>query len=362
MVAQLRFLATDALLRWPLRWNDRRRNAAASAQGRILVAHSAVERPDGFRDFLRWTAAKLPQLRQRFEFRLLPCPPLDMSRYAAVVFWGGATLVERAPWLYRAALDLTGRAWAAGVPLVNPADLWANAVPSRAARLIAAAGLWTPRIYELNNLGDLLRRPDGSTLPLRVRDDDCRPHRSEPIRSADDIAAIRWRFRRPIAVESIDTGSAIGRWRRTYQYLAVGEVGLSRRLNVERIGGPLPAKFQRAIAGVYEAEFVATPNPHYAAFQEARRRLGFDLVAFDYAYDRAGQLMVLRADPFPDLNYSRDPSLRHTIPVVERAFAALARLYLERAGLAEPLLIEEILAETPSNSRATSQLRIAAAA
>ena len=138
---QLANRATEWVLRWPWQWADRIRNTRAAGDSRILIVHSSLERPAGLHRFLRWTAADFPELRQAFEFRLLSSEPIDVSRYQAIAFWGGATLVNRAPWLFRAALELTAKAWTAGVPTINSADFWPNAVPTRAAQLLAAAGL-----------------------------------------------------------------------------------------------------------------------------------------------------------------------------------------------------------------------------
>ena len=189
--AQLRVRAAEALLRWPVRWLDSRRNARASGERRILVAHSALERPAGLRQFLTWTEANVPTLRQALEFQQLSRQPIDVSKYGVVAFWGGATLIDRAPWLFRAALELAGRALASGVATINSPDFWPNAIPTRAAKLLATSGLRTPRICALRGESDRGRDCGGLPWPVYVRDDSCR--KAEPILARDTAElSTRW--------------------------------------------------------------------------------------------------------------------------------------------------------------------------
>ena len=100
-------------------------------------------------------------------------------------------------------LELTAKAWTAGVPTINSADFWPNAVPTRAAQLLAAAGLRTPQIWALSNDADSAVRSGDLAIPVVVRDDRCQAAGSI---LASDMAALtraRNRFRRPIAVEAV---------------------------------------------------------------------------------------------------------------------------------------------------------------
>lgn len=362
MSAQLANRATEWVLRWPWLWANRIRNARAAGDCRILIVHSSLERSAGLRRFLRWTAVSLPELRQMFEFRLLSSGLIDLSRYRAIAFWGGATLVDRAPWLFRAALELTARAWTAGVPTINSADFWPNAVPTRAAKLLAAAGLRTPQIQALSDDTGIAVCSGDPTFPVWVREDRCQAADTILARDTAELTRARRRFRRPIAVESVLSGAASDRLRRTCQYLAIGEVGFSCGLQIELAPQVQSRSEQRALAAVYQNEFITAPNPHHSAFQEAQRVLGLPVVRFDYTYDRAGRLVVLRIDPLPKLHFSRRAALDSTKQVSHWAYAAWARLLCDRASFPEPVLVREILAELPRDCSGERSLRLAVAA
>ncbi len=95
--------------------------------------------------------------------------------------------------------------------------------------------------------------------------------------------------------------------------------------------------------------FISRPDANHILFQRARRMLGLDVVGFDYAYDRVGRVVVWEANPFPDTNYPEDPRSRHIVPATQRTFAAMARLYLRRAGCDVPALLDDLLAEVPDD-------------
>ena len=199
-------------------------------------------------------------------------------------------------------------------------------------------------------------------IPVVVRDDRCQAAGSI---LASDMAALtraRNRFRRPIAVEAVLSGAARDRLRRTYQYLAIGDIGFSCGLQIEPAPQVPSRPEQRALAAVYQNEFTAAPNPHRSAFQEAQRMLGLTVVRFDYAYDRSGQFVVLQIDPFPKPHLAEKAALDSTRRISRCSNAAWARLFCDRAGLAEPALVGEILAELPRDCSAERPIRLAAAA
>ncbi len=362
MSAQLANRITEWVLRWPGQWTDHFHNARAGDDRRILIVHSSLERPSGLRRFLRWTGANLPELRQAFELRVLSSEPIDVSPYRAIAFWGGATLVDRAPWLFRAALELTARARAAGVPTINSADFWPSAVPTRAAKLLAAAGMRTPQIQALTNDAGSAVLSGDLILPVWVRDDRYLAAGSILASDMAELIRARRRFRRPIAVGSVLSGAASDRLWRKYQYLAIGDVGFSCGLQVEPASQLQSCPEQRALAAVYQNEFIAAPNPHQSAFQEAQRTVGLSVVRFDYTYDRSGRLVVLRIDPLPKLHFTEKAALDSTKQISRWAHAAWARLFCDRAGLSEPALVGEILAELPCDCSAERPIRLAAAA
>jgi hypothetical protein len=67
-------------------------------------------------------------------------------------------------------------------------------------------------------------------------------------------------------------------------------------------------------------------DPHHDAFVRARIALGLDSVAFDYAYDQRGELVVFEVNPFPGLwaPANEASGFEYMRPCRDRLFTALA--------------------------------------
>ncbi|MEM8884553.1 MAG: hypothetical protein AAGD14_10820, partial [Planctomycetota bacterium] len=153
-------------------------------------------------------------------------------------------------------------------------------------------------------------------------------------------------FVRPVALEYLDVRSPDGRFRK-YRYFAAGELGVSHHMQTAENWW---VKGDRLLHGdelrEEECAFLDVPNPHHEKLQAARRSLELDLVAIDYSIDRDGELVIWEANPYPSIHL---PSalvgrrLEHRIPSLERTLAAIAHLYLTRAGVDVPDRIGEYL-------------------
>ena len=321
----------DALWRLPLRLYDARRSRRCPPAERILIVQNTVKQRSITRDFSRWVERHVPELRARFEFRVLPTRIRDWSRYALVTFWGGDTLIDRAPWLYREAVRFTEACHAREIPVINPATRWLNAAKSRSAAIVAGAGLRTPRTCRVVDVESFMADRSGLPLPLLIREDRCHAQPSVLVRSHDELRRVGWRrFRNPIAVEFIDTRARGDCLYRKYRYIAVGGTGIAKHLMFRDDWEVRAEQAVDASTVAQEMAFISRPDANHILFQRARRMLGLDVVGFDYAYDRVGRVVVWEANPFPDTNYPEDPRSRHIVPATQRTFAAMARLYLRR--------------------------------
>ena len=192
---------------------------------------------------------------------------------------------------------------------------------------------------------DTDRLPPELESPIIVREDRGHGLTSLLVENVAQWAAIDWKlFKRPVAVEYIDTRSSHDGLYRKYRYVAAGEVGISRHLMANRQWEVRPR--QRVRSDPLRAEeiaYVNAPDPNHDMLQSARRALGLDIVGFDYSYDHDGNIVIWEANAFPDLDYPRQGSVDHIAAAVLRSFAAVARLYCVRAGLPVPSQVTALL-------------------
>ena len=152
----------------------------------------------------------------------------DWSRYALAVFWGGDTLIDKVPWLYREARRFTELCQSRGIPVVNPATRWQNVAKSRSSAIVAAAGLRTPRIERVHDVQQFV-----AIVPACR----CRSSFARTVATAASFAAGSQarrarthpvgRFRNPIAAEFIETCAVGQPLYCKYRYVAVGGTGIA---------------------------------------------------------------------------------------------------------------------------------------
>ncbi len=327
-------------IRWfPVKLNDARINRQWKASGeRFLVVRHAARQPYFYRQFLEFVAGNYPELRRLFELRLLPCRLHDPSKYVLQIPWIQDPLEDWSPRGYRQAWRLQRDCVRHGVPIVNRVDCHKNASKLEGARRIARAGFRTPRMAPIADVQHFRNTLCGLELPLLVRENHGHGGTSFLVRSPADIAEIPWhKYRCPLAVEFIDVSSPRDGAFRRYRFFTGGDIGISQTVQIS-LGWEARRRTRVAsnLADDEEYEYVTTPNPHREQFLEAREFLGLDLVAFDYSYDREGNIVVWEANPYPFVALSPLKNRVHAPWLTARTFAVMLSCYLQKAGLTLP--------------------------
>lgn len=312
---------------------------------RLLIVRHAAKNWYVFRDYLAWLQREFPEVRARFEFRLLPFRPADWSRYALHALWAGDTIAQWSPRGFNQAKELLDQCDQFGVPVINRVDQLANAAKALGAKLIRSTGIRTPQMVRIHNPQRFCRDFAGLAFPLLIREDRGHGQPTAFVASPDELRKLDLeRYREPIACEFIDVRDPRDGLYRKYRYLAAGEMGLPKHLIINDHWEVRPQRrVQTDATRREELAFLHEPDPNHALLQRARRALGLDVIGFDYSYDAQGRVVVWEANPYPDLNYPKNPWSRHIHFAVEKTFAAVTCLYLQRAGLAIPGRLEERL-------------------
>jgi hypothetical protein len=253
------------------------------------------------------------------------------------------------PATYARACTLAAGCDALGIPTINRVDRLANAVKSTAAKLIARAGVLTPRMEVIRDVHEFHETKMGLSLPLFVRED--WGHRGGMWR-ADTMDELRRlpvrRLTRPVAVEIVDVRDPRDGLHRKYRYIGAGDVGVSH--HVQTSSGWITRGENRVVTAATRAEeleYINHLDPRHDELQRARRALGLEIVAFDYGLTRDGRLIIWEANPFPHIKFSRR-GLTYRNSALHRTMLAIFRLYLSTAGLAVPRQIEDGLAYSES--------------
>jgi hypothetical protein len=316
----------------------------ATADERFLVVRHAGDRPHFYDVLLNWLETHYPRVRARFELQQITCHIRDWKPYVLHVPWLQDPVQAWSPTAYKQANRLATACRARAIPIVNPVDRLTNAGKEAGARTIGAMGIRTARIMRITDRREFRETRYGFDLPLIVRED---WRHGGFVCRADTPAEFRriplWKFKRPIVMEFIDVRDPHDGLCRKYRYVAAGDWGVPQSMH------PCKSWFAKGSYTEFndrlrdeEVAFISRPDPSHERLQAARRALGLDFLAFDYSYDRDGQLVVWEANPYPLIHFGSHHR-QHRWPAVRRVLAAMARLYLERAGLdVPPGLAEEL--------------------
>jgi len=321
----------------PLRqWlSDRLYTVWRRADGRrILVLRHRDQLHDYNDDLLAWLRRAAPAMAGLFELRRVGFVPKDPARYALLLPWLQDPLKEELPEAYEQAKRVEDAILLAGGAVSNPVDRLSNSIKSVASAKLRAAGVPMPRVAPLPRDR---RLPDGFCFPVIARED---RHHGGPMRLCRDeheLANVPWdALRHPVVVEYRDVRSADGRFRK-WRYVVAGDTGAPRHLVVSR---RWVVKAQRRVAddSILAEELAYTrerEDPNHALLVRGARALGLDVVAFDYARTREGELVVFEPNPFATLWASFNAETRYTYqrPCVERLYATLCAFWLERAKI-----------------------------
>ena len=331
----------------------------ARADERFLITRHPARTPRFYDVFLDWTQSRLPRVRGRFELHMLPLAVRNPSRYVLHVPWLQDPIQQWSAAVYEQAERLSAELDGHGIPTINPVDRLTNAAKSTGARLIAGAGIRTPRTVPIDDAERFRSSFLGLELPLIVREDwghsgDRAIEMGQVVRCDTPEAVEKVdleRFTRPVAMEFIETRDLHDGLYRTYRYVAAGGTGVALHLHVQ------DHWFVKGANQLYSEEireedlaYLSGPDSNHEVLQRARRALKLDFVAFDYSYDRGGRLVVWEANPYPFFHFIGGRRAYRT-PAIERAFAAILELYHSRAGLPVPEEVERLLAWPPNASR-----------
>ena len=321
---------------------DRERNASwSTAEGSILaVRHPMCQA--GFHDeYLTWLERNFASIRRRFRLALLPCREIDLDGVRLLATWLQDPIADWSPGALARAVALVERCAARGIPTVNHPSLLARASRLDTARRLAAAGIRTPRMLPVDAASAAVVRT-ALPGPILIREDG--GHRRPSLLVPPDRAiepSMLAAYRRPIAVEFVDTRSPDGLIRKR-RCLMLGDRAIAGHLIAAREwevrGGN---KVTSADLLEEEAAFIAESPDGAGEFRRAQAALGLDIAAFDYGRLPDGGTVVWEANPYPFIRFGRpDPELRFRDLAVHRCYGAMARLHLTRAGLPVPPAIE----------------------
>lgn len=325
--------------------------SATKRAERFLVSRYRARNPHFYDVILEWTETRAPEARARFEIWTLPFRAPDTTHCVLHVPWFQDPIQEWSMRTYEEILRVTAGLDQRGIPTINRVDRLLNASKSNGARLMGGAGVRTARTIPIDD-ADLFKETFcGLELPLLVREDwghaDALALRRGVIvrcNTRDEVHRVELgRFRRPVAVEFVETRDPRDGAYRKYRYVAAGERGVPHHLQAKdhwfvKGRGQLFSDALREEELVY----LSSADPNHDVLQSARRALGLDFVAFDYSYDRDGRIVVWEANPYPHIHFL--PGRRaYRRPAVERTLAAILHLYHVRAGLTVPDALGELL-------------------
>lgn len=302
---------------------------------RVLVVRHALFQRDFYQIIENWARHYLPD---RLDVQDLPFTLSDEAiakrTYGAMVPWLQDPVQQWSQETYDQTLRLESACDAQGLSVVNRVENLANAGKSRAARLMAEAGVQVPRMALITDVEEFRATLLGFPLPLFVREDwGHGGHMLLAETHAQARAIPVGLFKRPVAVQWIDTRGTDGLFRK-YRYLAAGDVGVSYHLHcsAQWINRPNDRIFNEETRAL-ELDYVGRLDEHHALFQRARRALALDMVAFDYALTRDDVPIVWEANPFPCIRRAPHKMFAYHELIAHRSIAAIVRLYLRAGGM-----------------------------
>ena len=189
---------------------------------------------------------------------------------------------------------------AAGGAVVNPVDQLSNSIKSVASARLRAAGVPMPRVAPLSEPRTL---PEGFAFPVIAREDRRHGGPMRLCRDEQELANVRWNeLHEPVVVEYRDVRSQDGRFRK-WRYVVAGEGGAPRHLVISRRWVVKAQRRVRTQAAIDEelAYTSSREDPNREILVRAAKALGLDVVAFDYARTRDGELVVFEPNPFATL-------------------------------------------------------------
>ena len=310
---------------------------------KFLVLRHGRYKPRRYDIILDWIAANLPEIRPYFELHQLPGRITDWSKYKLHLPWLQDPVQQWSIRAYNQACRISRQCDALNIPIINRVENLINASKSNGARIIGDAGIRTPRIVKITDFENFKKDLGGLEFPLIIRDD--WGHQGpmlliETLAQLNNISLAG--IIRPIAIEYINTQSEDGFYRK-YRYTITGDIGIPQSIHVQKHWQVRGEKTEYNDSLVKEEkDYLNNPDPNQDQLVTAYNALELDFVAFDYSYDQNEKLVVWEVNPYPYLHFLEYRRLYRN-KNIQKILAAITKMYLDKAGIANNLKIENIL-------------------
>lgn len=305
-------------------------------------------------------------LRARIVIHETGTPDPSLDDVGHVFFWLADPLKELYPLCHAEAVRIAAEAQRRGIGITNPPDALSNSIKSVQARLLAEAGIKTPRHAIFETSRELEEKIDSFNFPVLLKSD--RMHAQQGMRfcrTRDDLraAAKEAGSAFPLAVaEFIDTREGYSGknplWARFYhkkRTIVLGDIVHPRHTIFST--GPIVSLKTSTLAPFKSYGFVlrhALPlmmtarqsieednrfflegDTHGDLMRRVCETLGFATAAIDYSVEADGTAIIWEANPYFYLFSPRNyilPAERHFEERRERIFADAARFLARLAG------------------------------
>jgi len=302
---------------------------------RVLVVQHPQVRTGFYDEALEWARVNFPAVHALFDVRELPVRP-QWWAVRALIPWLQDPVEQWSAETFDATMELQAACDRRAIRVLNRVERLANAGKVEGAARMASTGLRVPRMVRILDAGEFRRDFGGLRFPIFIREDWGHGYPMLRLDTPEEarVAPLDG-FGRPVATELVDVREADGLCYK-YRYLACGNEGISHHLQASRAwitrGGN---RELNASTRQRELDYISRPDRHHERFQQARRALGLDFVAFDYGLDSRGEPIVWEANPFPHIQFARSTTAYRNA-AIERSVAAMFAMYLEAAALRVP--------------------------
>ncbi len=287
--------------------------------------------------FLDWVEAKHPEISQKIWLSRVPGKLPPLNNVSLLIPWFQDPLRERDPELFACVRNIEDKLIQQNRTVINPVSSLSLAIKSSALKLLSDQRLRTAQVVSISDPHRFHPEASGLRFPFIIRDDIGHGNEMFLVRTPAELNNIAWgELNLPIALEFINTLSPDGYYRK-YRMMVIGDTCLPRHLLISKIWNiRLKQRITDAWALKEERQFVE--GPHEGVSQlliEARRILGFDVVAFDLGIDHQGGIVIWEPNPFPMFWFERNEPFysQNDKYAIEKIYEALLQYYLKRSGI-----------------------------
>lgn len=317
------------------RRENRKWNSNPDAAKFLIVRHPG--KSPLFHDYLlQWMAEEVLHLRSDFALGLLPCRGVNPQNYLALAPWLQDPVED---WIdlnsFQRIADLENEFRNGNAVVINSVQHLKAGAKSNSSRIFQRCGVRTPKVVVIHDPATFDPRDFGLQFPFVIREDRRHAGPMRKVESSAELTRVNWEpFESPIAVEFIDVRDPHDGLCRKYRFVSAGDFGVPRHLIVSHSWEVRAQERVRNRATQdEETVYASAPDTNSEVLQRIRQAMELDLVAFDYSYDRSGELVVWEANAYANLSYPAGDNVEYTRPFVERSYAAITAMYYRAAGL-----------------------------